>query len=268
MNEERAYTVKTVSPYRVWIAAPWKEALLPAFIKNIKPYTESGERAILLDSRNRVVKGEMKDSRGEDVQIAIKQFRKLKPYDTARFTVIRSKALRSFLNALKLQDAGILTPEPVACIEKRDGAFLLESYYVCRFIDFDFSLHEMFRDQLHTPWENPLRALAATVKKIHDAGILFGDLNGANILIKLTEDTPSFYFIDLNRMKVRGKSKITDAAKAFELSWLGIPPDYRRFFLEAYTGERDSPVHHAYEFALKYRRRVDTLKTVRNLWRR
>lgn len=268
MNKTNPFIIKSIGHYRVWLSAPWKDAVPAPFFRNIRAYTESPEREVLLDSRNRVVRGEIQSAQNESTRIVIKQFRKLKPYDTARFTIIRSKALRSFFNALALQNAGILTPEPVFCAEKRDGAFLLESYYACRCLAFDFSLHEMFRDGRHKPWEDILARLASEIRKIHESGILFGDLNGANILLKMKDGLPCFYFIDLNRMKLRGKKKMTDAAAAFELSWLGIPPEYRNFFLEAYTGKTDSPVHHAYYFALKYRRRVDALKKVRKLWRR
>ncbi len=268
MNKTSDFIIKNISPYRAWLAAPWKGADIDRFVQTIKAYTESPEREILLDSRNRVVRGEIRSGQSDKLtSIVIKQFRKLKPYDTARFTLIRSKALRSFLNAIALQSNGILTPEPVLCVEKRDGAFLLESYYVCRYVDVDFSLHEMFRDERHKPWENILALLASEIRKIHQAGILYGDLNGANILLKITDGPARFYFIDLNRMKHRGKKKMTYSAIAFELSWLGIPPQYRDFFLEAYTGKTDSTVHHAYLFALKYRRRVDALKKVRQLWR-
>lgn len=268
MTEPDAYILKTVSPYRVWIATSWENAPLTDFVKNIKRYTESACRVILLDSRNRVVRGELETPRGETIPVVIKQFRKRSHYDTARFTVIRSKALRSFLNALALQELSIGTPEPVLCAEKRDGAFLLESYYVCRYVPFDFSLNKMFEDRQDITREPVLSALAKTVRKIHEAGYIFGDLNGANILIQQRRPEPILYFIDLNRMKLRGREKITAAAKAFDLSWLGIPSEYKMFFLEAYTGKTVSPVHDAYDFALKYRRRVDALKKVRKLWRK
>ncbi len=268
MNEMKNFTVKNVPPYRVWVSAVWEKVNIAAFVQNIRAYTESNEREILLDSRNRVVCGEMENAGGDKIKVVIKQFRKQSHYDTMRFTVIRSKALRSFLNALALQELGIGTPEPVLCAEKRDGAFLLESYYICRHIPFDFSLNKMFEQRRDISWETVLTKLAQTVRKIHEAGYIFGDLNGANVLVQMNAHHTKFYFIDLNRMRKLASKKKESFRRAFDLSWLGIPPDFHEFFLHAYTGSRDTEIHKHYSFILNYRRRVDAIKKVRKLWRK
>lgn len=271
MNEMKNFTVKIIPPYRVWVSAAWVKADVLPFVKNIRAYTESAEREVLLDSRNRVVCGEMQYADGKAVKVVIKQFRKQSHYDTMRFTVIRSKALRSFLNALTLQELGIGTPEPVLCAEKRDGAFLLESYYVCRHIAFDFSLNKMFEGRNDVEWKLVLSALAHAVRKIHDAGYIFGDLNGANVLIQHSQHSRPdliFYFIDLNRMRKLASKRREAFRRAFDLSWLGIPPEYRTFFLDAYAGASGTEIHSHYAFIVKYRRRVDAIKKVRKLWRK
>lgn len=268
MSENKNFSMKNVPPYRVWVSAAWEKADVAPFVQNICAYTESNEREVLLDSRNRVVCGEIKDAKGDKIKVVIKQFRKRSHYDTVRFTLIRSKALRSFLNALTLQSLVISTPEPVLCAEKRDGAFLLESYYVCRHVSFDFSLNKMFEERHDAEWKPVLSALAHDVRKIHKAGYIFGDLNGANVLIQHSRPDPVFYFIDLNRMRKLTSKKREAFRRAFDLSWLGIPSEYREFFLHAYTGFANTEFHHHYYFILKYRRRLDAIKKVRRLWRK
>lgn len=268
MKKMNDFIIKNIPPYRVWVSRAWEKADIAPFVQNIKSYTESNEREILLDSRNRVVCGGMEDAQGSKIKVVIKQFRKRSHYDTVRFAVIRSKALRSFLNALELKKIGIGTPEPVFCAEKRDGAFLLESYYVCHYVPHDFSLHRMFMGKRDVPMETTLSELAATVRKIHESGFIFGDLNGANVLIQFNNNQPKFYFIDLNRMRKLKSRKRESFRRAFDLSWLGIPPEYRVFFLDAYTGAPGTEIHEHYSFILKYRRNMDAVKKVRRLWRK
>ncbi len=47
----------------------------------------------------------------------------------------RSRALKSWIAANGLIVRGLLTPQPLAIIEKRFGPILRENYYICRWLD-------------------------------------------------------------------------------------------------------------------------------------
>jgi len=154
-----------------------------------------------------------------------------------------SKANRSYRVATALFHHEIGTPEPIAYLERWEGARLVESYYVCLWCDGLSSLREELIHLYHDePYYDRLGALLKTVAKavrpMHDAGIKHGDMGNQNILLRRTGpmEWSDVQFIDLNRGRVRGHPlKLRD--RAFDLSRLTLPAHIRRLFRELYVGD-------------------------------
>lgn len=114
-------------------------------------------------------------------------------------TLRHSKARRSYDNALRLQELGIGTPEPIAYIEEYESGLLSRSYYICR----------MFEGQNIRHWETEIsdyrpmiKALAALIVDLHGKGVMHKDFSPGNILFKRNADGGyRFALIDINRMQ-------------------------------------------------------------------
>lgn len=137
--------------------------------------------------------------------IVIKSFQVPNLIDSYIQTIAgKSNSHQSYLNAKKLQQLGFRTPAPVAYGEVLNGNRLLRSYFMTEFIN----------GSDMRGWENDLdnepllRAFAAEMAKMHEAGILHRDFSPGNVLVTGTPAIGfNFYHIDLNRMKFDVKSR-------------------------------------------------------------
>lgn len=135
----------------------------------------------------------------------IKAFKKPSAFNAIVYTTLRkSKAHRSYLNALELIRLGFNTPLPVGYGEEINGLKLGKSYYVSEQID----------AQNIRNWEDKpdcdalLKALAAEMARLHKAGVWHKDFSGGNILYTFdAQKGYTFYYVDLNRMQFGIKSR-------------------------------------------------------------
>lgn len=114
-------------------------------------------------------------------------------------TFRKSKARRSYENALKISSLGFNTPKAVAYCEVKKGCRLTWSFYLSEELT---DATEMRR------WENNpdcaalLPAFAEEMVRLHRAHVWHKDFSPGNILYVKDEDRGyKFYYVDLNRMK-------------------------------------------------------------------
>jgi serine/threonine protein kinase len=132
----------------------------------------------------------------------------------------KSKAHRSFDNAIKLKGLHIETPQPIAWIEYRNKKGLIkQSYYLSLYQTYDFTMKTAFHK--NGPLRNELiRQFAIYVyQKLHKNGILHKDLNVGNVLVTQNNENYSFSLVDINRM--RFKRRITPRQGLSNLCRLG-----------------------------------------------
>jgi hypothetical protein len=94
---------------------------------------------------------------------------------------------RSFVGATMLLDAQIKTHTPVAYWKNRSGLFRYESCFLYEKIDAYCNAREYLQDTLETlslhQKTETIRAMGILARKIHDQGILHGDLVANNYLV-------------------------------------------------------------------------------------
>jgi len=112
----------------------------------------------------------------------------------------KSKAERSFANALTLLKNGIGTPMPIAYFESSTFLGLKESYYVCEHLRYDFTFREIIKNPNLPDGELLIRLFTRLTFKMHEKGIEFKDHSPGNTLIRKTGDSYELYLVDLNRM--------------------------------------------------------------------
>lgn len=113
----------------------------------------------------------------------------------------KSKARRSFEHAQNLLKKKILTPNPIAYIEKFNLIGLGNSFYVSKNLHYDFTFNELF-DKNYPDRDNILNQFTEFTFELHEKGIHHFDHSRGNTLIVAKENNLyNFYLIDLNRMK-------------------------------------------------------------------
>jgi hypothetical protein len=136
-------------------------------------------------------------------KVNIKYFKKPNWFNSLVYSLLRaSKAQRSFEYAQYLTVHNILTPQPVAYIEEKEGLGLGDSYYICKHIDYDFTFRELIHDPLFPERKHILELFTEFTYRMHEGRVNFLDHSPGNTLIVRKGDGQyDFYLIDLNRMK-------------------------------------------------------------------
>ena len=113
----------------------------------------------------------------------------------------RSKAERSFIYSMAVQEHGFDVPEPIAMIEKFHRGLLSESYYICGY-DAGKTVRDLMDGEVKGN-EDKLSAFAHYTVLLHQAGILHLDYSPGNILIHQGSNGEyTFSLVDVNRMQL------------------------------------------------------------------
>ncbi|TDX59240.1 lipopolysaccharide kinase InaA family protein [Orenia marismortui] len=221
----------------LWINEDVKNREFEEFIKNIENQ-EAGEK--VYDIRNALIHFEADDIPGVNEDIIIKKFNLTRRYDKLRFCFLDSKAVRSLKLALALENIGLRTPKPIALLEQR-GKFnqIVYSYFITEYIDYDYNLLDILKD-----YDHPLRSkaqewlpqIARDIKKMHDAGIVHNDLHAGNILVGDIDNNPKFYYIDLNRGRIKKSLKLKTRMQ--DLARFKLKRDEQEIFIKSYDPNR------------------------------
>lgn len=191
-------------------------------------FTRKGE--LIYNSRNTI-----KLFKIEDLTINIKSFQKPNIINRFVYKYIRkSKAERSYLNALKVLEKGIKTPEPIAFIETWKNGLIDKSYYVSIHEQVEGTMKEIYKRPGHENREL-IQAFTLFTVEIHKKGILHKDYSPGNILFKKAENGYQFYLIDLNRMSFKN-IHILESCKSF--SRLHADGETLNFIGEEYSKKR------------------------------
>lgn len=176
-----------------------KYAELESFVRSLPDnfVTLPCER-VLRDIRNSV-----RLVRAGEHLVVVKSFRKLSLVNRFAYGRLReSKAVRAYKYALRLQELGIGTPEPIAAIDVRRNGLISGSYFVSLYSDY-ISMETINNCAASTICPL-LNALTDFMIRMHDRGVVHNDLNISNILYKeLPMGGYDFQIVDINRMEFR-----------------------------------------------------------------
>ncbi len=159
---------------------------------------EPRDARVIYDQRNRLY------AVGD---VVVKDFHRPSLVNSLVYTHLRkSKARRSYENAVELQRLGFGTPEPYAYIEVHRGVRLTRSYYLCARLGDEYRDMRYFDRQPNLP--ELLDALGSEMLRLHRAGVLVKDFSPGNVLyVRDAEGGYHFSHIDLNRMEIGVKSR-------------------------------------------------------------
>lgn len=152
------------------------------------------------------------------VKTVVKSFKIPHLFNRIVYTFFRrSKAYKSYHNALRLQELAISTPKPIALIEFFSSELLADSYFISEFFDYDFTIRTPLLEQLEDRGAI-FTAFAAYTYDLHQKGVWHLDYSPGNILIKRTENGYQFSIVDINRMVFRDISPL-EGCENFNKLW-------------------------------------------------
>lgn len=179
-------------------------ALLSA---SLNPETMSAppKQAILRKARNAI--WTIPDPRDPAKKLVIKQPVRMHLHKKLLDQFKPSKGLRSWNGASELLRRGVETARPVAYFEKTDDKTLTQNYYICEYVEADFSVRDIFSafaagetSYQGISQKEAYNQLADYLSAMHGHGVFFRDLSGGNILVKKAADGKlAFSLIDTGR---------------------------------------------------------------------
>ncbi len=174
------------------------EEIRKDLVKSIENFESEG-RALGPGLRNSLKIFEIKD-----YKVNIKSFKKPNLVNKLVYKYFRkSKAERSFRNAMTLLESNIGTPYPMAYAEEDNSLLFGQSYYACLHQDYDLTYRELVIDQDFPDHENILRAFTRFTFELHEKQIQFLDHSPGNTLIQKDAGDYKFFLVDLNRMNFK-----------------------------------------------------------------
>jgi tRNA A-37 threonylcarbamoyl transferase component Bud32 len=109
-----------------------------------------------------------------------------------------SRALKSWRAGWKFLELGLPTPRPIACVEERRLRLLGRSYLLFEMLDGAHCLLDFWSDLSAERRREVLSLLGAEIGMMHRLGLLHGDLNWRNILVRRACGAPETYLVDLD----------------------------------------------------------------------
>ena len=181
-----------------------------SFILNIRNYFNENNNSI------HKARNELKVITQQDEVFVVKSFQILNLPRRLFYTLFRdSKAKKSYDYSLKI---GAFTPEPIAYIEFYKQGMLLDSYFIAKKFDYDFTIREPLLEVNFRDKKVIFESFAKFTYQLHNKGILHKDYSPGNILIRKDKDGYLFKIVDINRMELK-KLSLNERLKNFSKLW-------------------------------------------------
>jgi len=149
------------------------------------------EGTILHDGRNQV-----RAMQWDGQKVVVKKYKKPNFFLKLQFAFLNTcKAKKAYKYGSLFNDNGLSSPTPVAYIIEGRWPIIKNSYFICLPVT-----GVCLNDTLTQADDDMIRRLAAEIARMHDAGLMHGDLNLTNIY---ADSEGGFHFIDTNRTKTR-----------------------------------------------------------------
>ena len=208
------------------------------FVRKLPQIFETS--GIMLHDKRNVVK--RFDMDGE--AIVVKRYKVPLFFQRIDYTFRRpSKAKRAYLFAMKLQELGIRTPDPIAFVECKRGGVFRQGFFVSTFTehsDVKSNLDKLNNDQKF------FDSLIDFFIFIHDKGFLHGDTNLTNFLFYIEDGEYRFEVIDINRSHFKENPSKTDCLN--NLMRITRDRNLSRRIVEAYAKRRGWNTEEAVNF--------------------
>lgn len=218
--------------------------------------------SVIQDNRNVI-----KRINTEKGTVIVKDFRGMYFFNRLAYSLFRkSKAERSFLYSVMLNERDILTPPHVSYMDIYKWGFLTKSYFVSIYYPYK-TLREFLKDnENNTKNRTSLyHHLAVFVKKLHDREVYHKDFSLGNILVIPNDKGFQFALVDLNRIKFR---KVSYKEGLRNFNTLEISTGDMDTLLTEYSILSNQSAEESVKMFWKYKKRASSLRRIRKSIRR
>lgn len=180
----------------------------------------------------------------------------------------KSKARRSYENALCILERGVATPAPLAYREMRSVLTnrLISCSYICK-----YEQSKTLRDYYDTSTPAFMKSFAAFVALLHEKGIRHDDLNNTNVRVQECGDGYCFSIIDLNRMRIYPDGEMVPLDECFgNITRFSCLDSNFELFVKEYLSVRNLPLSlmtKAIDAKKRHDKAVDTKKAIKRLFK-
>jgi hypothetical protein len=172
-----------------------------------------------------------------------------------------SKAKKSYLNAVRLEELDVHTPEPVGVIEFFTNGLLAKSYFVSLYEPYDFTIREVFHHEVENV-EEILKAFANFTYQLHQKGVWHVDYSLGNILITKTDAHQyRFSLVDINRMHFK---QISPQEGLRNLNKFWAEEDDLKFLVKEYAKLANVEFEQAYKIVKQSVQKIQQTKEIKN----
>ncbi len=197
---------------------PFKYTLNPKYkhfkneLLNIKNIFNTAQESI------HKARNELKIIELNGVKCVVKSFKIPHAINRVAYTFLRDgKAKKSYLNAIRLTELDVTTPEPIGIIEFFSSGLLTESYFISVYEPYDFTIREVFHHKVEN-FQEILKQFAKFTYEIHQKGVWHVDYSLGNILVTKQDKQYKFSLVDINRMEFKVISAY-EGLKNFNKFW-------------------------------------------------
>lgn len=195
------------------------QCFYPSNYQSLRPFFETIREIFAGDDHSiHKARNELKIIELNGIKTVVKSFKVPHLLNRIVYTYFRkSKAYKSYHNALCLEELGISTPKPIALIESFEAGLLGESFFIAECFEYDFTIRTPLLEPLEDR-ETIFKAFAAYTYDLHQKGVWHQDYSPGNILIKRQEGGYVFSIVDINRMEFRPISAL-EGCENFNKLW-------------------------------------------------
>ncbi len=174
----------------------------------------------------------------------------------------KSKAQRSYENALELQRRSVNTPKPIGFIEHRESGALRQSFYICHEWPASCTLREPLFDSQFPHRTEILQAFGRFAWELHQKQIHHRDFSPGNILIQGS----TFCLVDVNRMRFEALD-LNARMKNFAMLWAS-DEDMETIIMAYSQASGDNPqeaLNLALEYSHQHKHRANRKERIKSL---
>ncbi len=240
-TKKRPFSVLKLSGMRIIIRDDYREALSKLRLEDPGSLTRSSQ-AHILEGNGKATLVSLPIRRGENKETVVLKHHKYRRFLEKAKDVFRSgRAMREWKIANRLLQIGIATPLPLAVGERRRFRVVRDSFLITQEIPAAVNLGDYLAGPADEEKYQVMESLAKFIKRGHDRGFFFGDLNIRNILMEKTGDRKLYlYFIDFESSrfvrKIYPGGRIRELSRLY-LSWpQPVTMDKWLRFFQAYIG--------------------------------
>ncbi|MHC5362011.1 lipopolysaccharide kinase InaA family protein [Myroides sp. LJL110] len=231
-------------------------------IETIQNFDKNG--IVVQDNRNRVkIFSEPKSSD----KYVVKSFEKVTLANKFIYRFFRkSKAQRSYENALELLNLSINSPFPVAYIEEYDTFSLQRSYFISAYQEHQ-EVNTCLQQDNNAEF---LKAMGEFIFKLHQNRVFHYDLHVSNMLVtKGLDNKYVFHLIDINRLKFKRPTK---KRMIKNLNRIFLPFNQYSIMIQAYADQQGvdafTLAHKEMNFRVNHQLHVQSKRAFKNFYKK